>query len=257
MKTPNKTIKTCLTVVALLVGMTGGQLSGNRTAGATGTVQPGGTNTIVVPPPLVIKIVKQPKDQVVRLGGKAKFEVVAKPLPLNYQWRKNGVAIPGATNSTYTISDVKFSDGGFYSCHLMKNPSADTREAALLVTSTTTTSQGPFIPGGGTRNPCPGVWYGYAIITNYNVNPPTRWWTKPPNATTCTIQEVNRPASPPGYVSSIEAVESGMTGRWCTNSPNSLTFPVRTNKQYQFTIFVNNIPPPPTTNQMLTLQITW
>lgn len=35
-------------------------------------------------------------------------------LPMTFQWQLNGVAIPGATNSTLTLSNVKVADGGEY-----------------------------------------------------------------------------------------------------------------------------------------------
>ena len=36
--------------------------------------------------------------------------------PLSYQWKKNGVNIPGATASTYVIPSVAATDTGVYVC---------------------------------------------------------------------------------------------------------------------------------------------
>ncbi|HUR59204.1 MAG TPA: hypothetical protein VM029_15920, partial [Opitutaceae bacterium] len=42
------------------------------------------------------------------------LSVVITGTPSTYQWRRNGVAIPGATASTYTIAQVQTSDAGVY-----------------------------------------------------------------------------------------------------------------------------------------------
>jgi len=34
--------------------------------------------------------------------------------PLQYQWRRNGENIPGATNATYTLTNAQITDGGNY-----------------------------------------------------------------------------------------------------------------------------------------------
>ena len=60
-------------------------------------------------------ISKHPSDIMVREGSNAVFTVVATSgLPLNYQWRFNGVNIPGATNATLTITNVNISNEGWY-----------------------------------------------------------------------------------------------------------------------------------------------
>jgi hypothetical protein len=40
---------------------------------------------------------------------------ISTTLPLTYQWRKNEVAIPGATNNAYAITNAQLSDTGNYS----------------------------------------------------------------------------------------------------------------------------------------------
>ena len=55
------------------------------------------TLTVRIPP----TITTQPADKTVRVGKTAKFTVMATgTAPLNYQWRKNGVNITGATNAS-------------------------------------------------------------------------------------------------------------------------------------------------------------
>ncbi len=66
--------------------------------------------------PLAPEIVTQPEDQVVVLGGTANFNVaVAGAQPLNYQWRKDNIDIPGAEGSAYSITGVQSNHYGNYS----------------------------------------------------------------------------------------------------------------------------------------------
>lgn len=53
----------------------------------------------------------QPTSQTVGIGQSAVFSVIATGIPApSYEWRKNGVAISGATASSYTMSAVKALD---------------------------------------------------------------------------------------------------------------------------------------------------
>ena len=50
---------------------------------------------------------------IVSAGQTATFSVTAAgSFPLNYQWEKNGVNIPGATNSTYTTPGTSATNNG-------------------------------------------------------------------------------------------------------------------------------------------------
>ncbi len=78
-------------------------------------------------------IAKQPVDQYLFLGESATFEVVAAgENPLSYQWQKDGVDIPGETNSTLTISNVDFTDEGNYSCVVTNSLGSATSNTAEL-----------------------------------------------------------------------------------------------------------------------------
>lgn len=68
-------------------------------------------------------ILTQPRDVLVRVRPDPQaapttnvtFTVVASSTsPLRYQWRFNGLALPGATNTSLTISNVQAADGGAY-----------------------------------------------------------------------------------------------------------------------------------------------
>jgi len=80
-------------------------------------------------------IVNQPSSVSVFLNDPASFSVsVTGGIPISYQWKKNGIDIPGAKSSTYEIKQSIVADGGKYSC-VVSNPlgSTTTAEATLTV----------------------------------------------------------------------------------------------------------------------------
>ena len=81
-------------------------------------------------------ITSQPSAQTLNSGGNASFSVSATGLgTLTYQWFKDGVAISGATNSTYSISGVTSSNAGNYSVEVTGTcGSATSNNASLTVT---------------------------------------------------------------------------------------------------------------------------
>ena len=65
------------------------------------------------------QITTSPSTQLVPMGGTANFVVQANgSIPRQYQWRKNDVAIPGATNSTLTLVSVRSSDAASYTVQI-------------------------------------------------------------------------------------------------------------------------------------------
>ncbi len=62
------------------------------------------------PPP---SITTQPRAQAVGLGGTVVFSVTATNAT-SYAWQRNGVAIPGGTNATFTITGAISADTGTY-----------------------------------------------------------------------------------------------------------------------------------------------
>jgi hypothetical protein len=61
---------------------------------------------------LVPRISTQPQAQSVLTGARATFRVVASGWGVRYQWRRNGVAISGATSSSYTAPAASYRDHG-------------------------------------------------------------------------------------------------------------------------------------------------
>jgi hypothetical protein len=63
-------------------------------------------------------ITSQPASLIVTQGQSATFSVTSTGTPLNYFWKKNGVFMPGATNSSYSIASVVAGNVGTYSCQV-------------------------------------------------------------------------------------------------------------------------------------------
>jgi fibronectin type 3 domain-containing protein len=74
----------------------------------------GGGSTAAAPPASVAPaITTQPANQTVLEGSTATFSVVATgTAPLSYQWKKGGVALPGATSAIHTTPATTLADHG-------------------------------------------------------------------------------------------------------------------------------------------------
>ncbi|HEU4399524.1 MAG TPA: PQQ-dependent sugar dehydrogenase [Actinomycetota bacterium] len=100
----------------------------------------------------------QPQDVTVGIGGSASFSVVASGTPpLGYQWRRNGANIPGATGTSYTLTNAQAADNGARFSVVVTNQygSVTSREALLTVrndqppsASITSPAQGATYAGG-------------------------------------------------------------------------------------------------------------
>jgi hypothetical protein len=84
-------------------------------------------------------VITQPASQTVNVGQTATFSVTASGTgPLTYQWFKNGIAISGATSSTYTTPGTVLGDTGSIFTVVVSNPvnTAKAGPATLTVQST-------------------------------------------------------------------------------------------------------------------------
>jgi autotransporter-associated beta strand protein len=63
----------------------------------------------------------QPTNATLHAGATATLNVSAIGFNLSYQWRRNGVNIPGATNATLTLTTVQFTNAGLYDV-VISNP---------------------------------------------------------------------------------------------------------------------------------------
>jgi hypothetical protein len=82
-------------------------------------------------PPL---ITTQPQSQTLGGGLSATFMVEAGGTgPFSYQWRHNGIALPGATSASLTITELRRNDAGAYSV-LVSNPAGTVASAVATLT---------------------------------------------------------------------------------------------------------------------------
>ena len=81
-------------------------------------------------------ITLHPVSQAVLLGDSATFHVQAEGrAPLSYQWMKDGVDIPGATGTNYTVSNIQQTDLANYSARAFNNEGTATSSDATLTIS--------------------------------------------------------------------------------------------------------------------------
>jgi hypothetical protein len=82
-------------------------------------------------------ITASPQSQVRAVGQTASFSVSASGPPvLNYQWRRNGTNLSGATASTLTLTNVQELHGGFYGAVVSNAGGAVTSTPAVLTVLT-------------------------------------------------------------------------------------------------------------------------
>ncbi|HEY9153775.1 MAG TPA: immunoglobulin domain-containing protein, partial [Opitutaceae bacterium] len=87
----------------------------------------GVANTVVAP-----AISTQPVSQTVTAGSSVTFSVAATGTPLSYQWQKGGVAIAGATSSSFIIASTSAGDAGSYTVVVSNSAGNVTSIAATL-----------------------------------------------------------------------------------------------------------------------------
>jgi len=84
--------------------------------------------------PIAPRITSQPECRTVPVNGNVSFSVTATgTAPLFYQWRKNDIAIRGATNMSYSILNAQTNDAGAYSVVVSNVASAVTSSNAVLI----------------------------------------------------------------------------------------------------------------------------
>ena len=83
--------------------------------------------------PVAPTVTTQPISQTIKAGSAVTFSGLASgTAPIGYQWQKNGVAIPGATNSSLTLPAVQTADAGEYRVVVSNSAGSATSNAAVL-----------------------------------------------------------------------------------------------------------------------------
>jgi hypothetical protein len=79
-------------------------------------------------------IVAQPQSQPARVGTNVRFTVGASGGSLSYQWRFNGSAIPGATQSACGLTSIQATNAGSYTVYI-SNPVGNALSGAAVLTA--------------------------------------------------------------------------------------------------------------------------
>lgn len=106
--------------------------------GSTQTIS--ATLTVTDSPPFILQQPSVPlpgqgttTNAVVPIGGGVTVNFTARgSLPLNYQWRFNGMDIPGATNTTLTLTNLQYNQAGYYNVEV-NNDLGSTNSAKFLL----------------------------------------------------------------------------------------------------------------------------
>ncbi|MCH6255483.1 immunoglobulin domain-containing protein [Puniceicoccaceae bacterium K14] len=107
-------------------------------ANLTGNTAPAVPITILVEGPA---FALEPKDTVVKTGGRAQFFVVPSDATASIQWRKDGIALGGQTDATLIIDDVNAADVGTYEAVATVNGSESVSTSATLSIDETATNE--------------------------------------------------------------------------------------------------------------------
>ncbi|MBU0616355.1 MAG: immunoglobulin domain-containing protein, partial [Planctomycetes bacterium] len=117
-------------------------------------------------------ITQQPAGQQVCEDDPVTFSVVAAGMPApSYQWRKDGVDIPGATSDIYTIDSVSIEDGGDYDVVVANVCGEVTSDPATLTVDTAPAiTQQPV-----NQEVCPGDPVTFSVVATGTPLPSYQW----------------------------------------------------------------------------------
>ena len=130
------------------------------------------TLTVLLPPVITTQPASQSVNVAPNYNTTAEFVVAASGMtPLQYQWQFNGVALPGQTNATLTISNVQLADDGNYRVVITNiYGSATSSVAALTVWAVLQMPQPSSVNWGGNA-------FFSVTVTNLHSLPVTyQWW---------------------------------------------------------------------------------
>ena len=140
----------------------------------------------VVNNPISVNIIIQSNTQNKCSGNDVTFSVTTEGTsPVIYQWQKNGIDIPGATDSIYTIDNLNLTDQGNFTCevtNLCRSVTSDTAKLKVIQLDANI---------GSVDNLCPGqtAKLNASCISNYPVESGSfSYLWSPPTSLSTTIQ---------------------------------------------------------------------
>jgi trimeric autotransporter adhesin len=154
----------------------------------------------------------QPASQAVCAGSAATFTVAATGGCLNYQWRKNGIDIAGATSSTYTIAAATAANAGSYDVVISNFCSTVSVAATLTVNAVTVINTQP-----AAQTVCAGTSATFSV-TATGTNLSYQWrkgGSNIPGATSATYTIANTSSTDAG---NYDVVVSGSCGSETSNA---------------------------------------
>jgi hypothetical protein len=103
----------------------------------------------------------QPQSQTVTAGNSVQFTVTAsgRPAVTSYQWYFNGMAIGGATSTTYNLSNAQSGNAGNYTVVVSNVVNSVTSNAAILAVNAVTPPPSGGGSGSGGGGGAPSVWF--------------------------------------------------------------------------------------------------
>jgi uncharacterized protein YjdB len=116
----------------LITGLSGGNATVSATVGGVTATSPSITVALTAP-----KITLQPVSVTTVVGESATFTVAALGGNLSYQWSEGATPIPGATNTTLTLTNLTIAESGNYSV-LVTNALGTTNSVVVALTVDTT-----------------------------------------------------------------------------------------------------------------------
>jgi hypothetical protein len=115
--------------------------AGNFTVDVTNGVGSARSNSASLTVDASPRVTTQPQSQTVNAGADVSFTVaVSGAAPFNYQWRKGGVAILGATSAGFAIRTAKTADAGTYTVDVWNSAGTVTSNGATLTVTPPTIS---------------------------------------------------------------------------------------------------------------------
>lgn len=122
-----------LTISSATLAMSGDQFRCVSTNSSGADTSNAATLTVTVPLPV---ITEQPVSHTIAAGvPMSLFVLTSSPVPLTFQWKKDGVPISGATDAMYTLFTSQESDSGTYTVVVTNSAGSVTSNGAVLVVS--------------------------------------------------------------------------------------------------------------------------
>lgn len=141
---------------------------------ALGSTTSSAATLTVIDPPSIPKITSQPKSTTVSENATVVLTVSASANPTpTFQWRKDGVAISGATGATMIIDKVKVADGGNYDVVVANAQGSVTSDVAVVkvngsvAPSIVTQPAGQTVSEGGSVT--------FTVVADGNPSPAYQW----------------------------------------------------------------------------------